>query len=154
MNKTFHNKIRRIPLGETWNLNRKQHQNCKMCQFSQPSLHNTHVKNHVKGGGEPCLYRMRTTFLLPLARTLGAFYRAIKAVNQSLLNDPWFLTCFTGSETVVAAHLHTWLCSLQPTYTIYDCLNCEHILWQGYCIAACISPTLVREIAGRGRRGA
>lgn len=44
------------------------------------------------------------TFLLPLARMLEAFYRAIKAVNQSLLNDPWFLTCFTGSETVVAAH--------------------------------------------------
>lgn len=51
-----------------------------------------------------CLYRMRTTFLLPLARMLKAFYRAIKAVNQSLLNDPWFLTCFTGSDTVVAAH--------------------------------------------------
>lgn len=51
-----------------------------------------------------CLYRMRTTFLLPLARMLEAFYRAIKAVNQSLLNDPWFLTCFTGSDTVVAAH--------------------------------------------------
>lgn len=54
--------------------------------------------------GCPCLYRMRTTFLLPLARMLEAFYRAIKAVNQSLLNDPWFLTCFTGSDTVVAAH--------------------------------------------------
>lgn len=51
-----------------------------------------------------CLYRMRTTFLLPLARMLEAFYRAIKAVNQSLLTDPWFLTCFTGSDTVVAAH--------------------------------------------------
>lgn len=47
---------------------------------------------------------MRTTFLLPLARMLEAFYRAIKTVNQSLLNDPWFLTCFTGSDTVVAAH--------------------------------------------------
>lgn len=35
---------------------------------------------------------------------LEAFYRAIKAVNQSLLNDPWFLTCFIGSETVVATH--------------------------------------------------
>lgn len=66
-----------------------------------------------------CLYRMRTTFLLPLARTLGAFYRAIKAVNQSLLNDPWFLTCFTGSETVVAVHCtHGFaLCSL-PTQSM------------------------------------
>lgn len=35
---------------------------------------------------------------------LEAFYRAIKAVNQSLLNDPWFLRCFIGSETVVATH--------------------------------------------------
>lgn len=51
---------------------------------------------------------MRTTFLLPLPRMLEAFYRAIKAVNQSLLNDPWFPVCFTGSDTVVAAHC-SWL---------------------------------------------
>lgn len=47
---------------------------------------------------------MRSTFLLPLARMLEAFYRAIKAINQSLLNDLWFLTCFTGSDTLVATH--------------------------------------------------
>ncbi len=65
---------------------------------------------------------MRTTFLLPLARMLEAFYRAIKAVNQSLLNDPWFLTCFTGSDTVVAAHCtHGFtLCGL-PTQSMAVC---------------------------------
>lgn len=69
-----------------------------------------------------CLYKMRTTFLLPLARMLEAFYRAIKAVNQSLLNDPWFLTCFTGSDTVVAAHCtHGFaLCGL-PTQSMAVC---------------------------------
>lgn len=37
---------------------------------------------------------------------LEGFYRAINAVNQSLLNDPWFLTCFIGSETVAARCAH------------------------------------------------
>lgn len=48
--------------------------------------------------GPSCLYIMRATFLLPLARMLAAFYGAIKVVNQSLLNDLCFLTCFTGGE--------------------------------------------------------
>lgn len=83
-----------------------------------------------------CLCRMRTTFLLPLARMLEAFYRAIKAVNQSLLNDPWFLTCFTGSDTVVAAdctHGFT-LCGL-PSQS-RGCLDYEYTSWQCYCIAS------------------
>lgn len=87
-----------------------------------------------------CLHRMRTTFLLPLARMLEAFYRAIKAVNQSLLNDPWFLTCFTGSDTVVAAHC-THGFTLRPTDTIYCCLVCECTLQQRFlrcwCWIAC-----------------
>lgn len=72
-------------------------------------LHNT-VKNQVeRPRGPSCLYIMRATFLLPLARMLAAFYRAIKAVNQSLLNDLCFLTCFTGGggTGTVAAALHT-----------------------------------------------
>lgn len=79
-----------------------------------------------------CLHRMRTTFLLPLARMLEAFYRAIKTVNQSLLNDPRFLTCFTGSDTVVAAHCtHGFtLCGL-PTLSIAVWTRntvCDHVI--------------------------
>ena len=75
---------------------------------------------------------MHTTFLLPLARMLEAFYRAIKAVNQSLLNDPWFLTCFTGSETVVAAHCtHGFaLCGLPTQSTAVWTMNtlCDNVI--------------------------
>lgn len=66
---------------------------------------------------------------------LEAFYRAIKAVNQSLLNDLWFLTCFIGSATVVAAHCTHGFALWEPTYTIHDCLDYEYTLWQGYCNA-------------------
>lgn len=78
-----------------------------------------------------CLYIMRATFLLPLARVLAAFYRAIKAVNQSLLNDLCFLTCFTGGgETgTVAAVLHapTWKRPGCATHTS-GCLDSEYTM--------------------------
>lgn len=70
----------------------------------------TRLKTRWNGLSCPsCLYIMRATFLLPLARMLAAFYRAIKVVNQSLLNDLCFLTCFTGGEGAgtVAAALRT-----------------------------------------------
>lgn len=87
---------------------------------------------------------MRTTFLLPLVRMLEAFYRAIKAVNQSLLNDPWFLTCFTGYDTVVAAHctfsvayLHNlWLSELWIHF-VTALLHCQSP-WMGWMQAVCI----------------
>lgn len=89
-----------------------------MCLYLQQRLHNTVLKNKVKRPRRlSCLYIMRTTFLLPLARMLAAFYRAIKAVNQSLLNDPCFLTCFTGGCNSSSRAPHTWLCSPWPAPT-------------------------------------
>lgn len=64
---------------------------------------------------------------------LEAFYRAIKPVNQSLLNDPWFLTCFTGSDTVVvAAHCThgSALCGLPTQSTAVSTMNtlCDNVI--------------------------
>lgn len=100
-----------------------------------------------------CLYRMRTTFLLPLARMLEAFYSAIKAVNQSLWNDPWFLTCFTGADTVVATHCtHGFtLCGLPTQSTAVWTMNthCDNI---GLFHRCCLDVACVCIIKRGGRK--
>lgn len=64
---------------------------------------------------------------------LAAFYSAIKAVNQSLLNDLCFLTCFTGGggTGTVAAALRTHGSALRAeaayaTDISRGCLDYEH----------------------------
>lgn len=97
-----------------------------------------------------------TTFLLSLARMLEAFYRAIKAVNQSLLNDPWFLTCFTGSDTVVAAN-RTHFFSLSGLQTQSKGLSAMWKRLQGKEIAllvpGCELHASLLMLVCRGRRG-